>query len=201
MGTQQKPGAWSSDHAGCLTPVAFLIVAFLGVAIGRMTHPRLPPPIAIGSITPAPPVLSAPPLPFSDVVAPPDGISTASAPAVSAGNADELVHAAVGRWVSEDGSLVEVEPPKAEPGKTPPYKLVARSVGLPRSGYGCQFAHGETRKGPGTTLYFTSWCERKKRSTLGLSLDQSQSPPLLSVVILTDGEVKVHLEQLKRVSP
>jgi hypothetical protein len=174
------------------TLVVIVAAALVGFTAGRMSHPRAATTIPVClSISAAPPVLSAPPVGPAEVAEGP------RLPAVTDRSADDLVHVAVGRWVGEDGTIVEIDPPKPAPGRAPPYRLVIRGVSLPRSGYGCEFALGETKRGPGETLYYRAWCGRGMKATVGLSLDDKA----LAVVVLQDGDVKVHAEKLGRVSP
>ena len=206
----------ASPRAGCSTALLVLGVAVASISIGRWTAPRpyVAPPLCV-SISAAPPVLSAPPLDDVTVrplpratswdglsgpaVLPPEGAPPAP---VTDRSADDLVHVAVGRWVDTDGTIVEVDPPKAAPGKAPPYRLVVRGATLPRSGYGCEFALGETKRGPGDALAFRAWCSRGSRATVLLTvIPVAGGAPVLSLVVLQDSDVKVRVERAKRVSP
>lgn len=123
--------------------------------------------------------------------------SASAPPPVADRSADDLVHVSVGRWTNNEGMVVEIDPPKPRPGKAPPYRLVMRGPNLPKSGYGCEFALGDVRQGPGDVLYYRAWCHRGVVSTLGLGLVRST----LSVVVIQDGDVSVHADQLAREAP
>ncbi len=108
------------------------------------------------------------------------------------------MRASVGRWRGEDGTIVEVDPPRPRIGSRPPYHLVVSPKG--RLGYGCDFTDSETVKKPPdqSERTFRAWCggdAKGKRSALGLTLDAG-----LSVSLLTDGEWKLTALRLAKQS-
>lgn len=200
-GGLQRPGppesSWAAGFAGLVIGLSMMV---LGYSVGRGSAQPYPAPVLTSAVCPsAPPPL--PPVPTSaasiDASAP---LGRVEAPQAAPGGgtkrseAEELVRSAVGRWRGDDGLTVEVDPPKPLPGKAPPFRLIVRGKGLPKSGFGCEFANGDERRGPGDMVYFKAWCGRGKRATLGLEIkypEAQATPATLSVVILQDGELRV----------
>ena len=183
---------WAAGFAGLVIGLSMMV---LGYSVGRGSAQPYPAPVVVSA---ACPTASAPPPPASSEVlvptARPDAQTTPQGAARRGGRSweEELVGSAVGRWRGDDGLIVEVDPPKPMAGKAPPFRLVVRGKGLPKSGFGCEFATGDERHGPGDMVYFKAWCGRGKRSTLGLEVKFPEgAPTTLSVVILQDGELRV----------
>jgi len=189
-----------SDVKGALA-LAMLITGTAAWLVMGGKKPLLDPPL--GTMSAAPPVLSAPPLDSAPSAPAPrassDPSPTAEAPPAKkprASSSDDRVRSIVGRWRSENGITVDVDPPRDhEDDHVPPYRLVFRGPGLPRSGYGCEFAALEKNvDGPAaTTVFYSAWCSKNKRSLVAVSFDIG-----LSIVILGDGKIAHRADGLTR---
>jgi hypothetical protein len=203
--------AGSGGESNCLAGFAGLVIGIsmmiAGYSVGRGSAQPYPAPVLVSAACPS---ASLPPS-LASVEAPmgrPDMHAARCAPGAPCGpdespqaapggasrrsKDEELVRSAVGRWRGDDGMTVEIDPPKPLPGKAPPFRLVVRGKGLPKSGFGCEFAGGDERRGPGEIVYFKAWCARGKRATVGLEISYPEGAPAsLSVVILQDGELRV----------
>jgi len=111
---------------------------------------------------------------------------------------DDRVRASVGRWRSDAGFTVDVDPPKDLDDDHPPYRLVVRGQGLPRSGYGCEFAVFEKNAPVVGATFFQGWCKKGEKAFVILSQDDLGR---LSVVVLSDHKVRVRADLLSRVEP
>lgn len=197
----------SAQARGALFLAVMIVFGCAYLLTGKKDVPVATAPLP--TISEAPPVLSAPPLDavapsptFEKVGAPDAGEVTVRPPSQRLGP-DELVRALVGRWRSEDGIGVEVEPPRDADHKTPPYRLVFRGPGLPRSGYGCEFAlldsehrpkGSDSRGADGATQFYSAWCSKGTRSVVALTLDVG-----LAVAVLSSGRVVHQANALSRV--
>lgn len=195
----RDPEAQVIGVGGIAAAVALgVFMMVIGYSLGRGSAQPYPAPVLVSAACPS---ASLPP-PSASAEAPvptgrPDALEAPqAAPGSTAKRSkdDELVRSAVGRWRGDDGLTVEVDPPKPLPGRSPPFRLVVRGKGLPKSGFGCEFAGGgdEPRRGPGELVYFKAWCARGKRAMLGLEVNYPEgAPTMLTVVILQDGELRV----------
>ncbi len=192
------------DTKGLIAMATLLAVGVIWVTTSTKQNDAAPTlPASAFSIQPAPPVLSAPPegaIGRADAGA--DAVPSAAPPDAIARPAkrfspDDRVRASIGRWRSDAGLTLEVDPPKDLDDDHPPYRLVLRGPGLPRSGYGCEFSAIEKTAPVEGATFFSAWCAKKEKgSFVVLSQDDLGR---LSVAVLSDHKVRVRADQLTRV--
>jgi|GEM_PF-5367860 len=196
-----------TDTKALLALGTLLSVSAIWWASAPKTPAAPPPSLATAfSIAPAPAVLSAPPVesaPSPALIASHGPVDAAPAevtahPLGKRFSPDDRVRASVGRWRSDAGFTVDVDPPKDLDDDHPPYRLVVRGQGLPRSGYGCEFAVFEKNAPVVGATFFQGWCKKGEKAFVILSQDDLGR---LSVVVLSDHKVRVRADLLSRVEP